>query len=320
MNFAQKETETFYQSWEKFKDLLNACPHHGYENWRIISFFYEGLQPKMRQFVETMCNGEFFNKEPEEAFEYFDYLSENAQSWDVSDEYHRTEPLKITGVGKYNLRGVDDLHARVSMLIKKLETIDTNKVSPFSNTYNPSWINHPNLSWRNEQSTQPSNHAPGPSQYTGNQQSATSGSTQYPTAAPYGQRRNLEETMHQMAANLQQFMQGQTTMNNQTSQAINEIRGSLTRLTTTLQTQEKGKFPTQPQPNLQGQIHQVSETLETSNTKSCNNFEKWENLGAQTEMQWKLKDEQLPPVIVIVKPSKEQIPALDLKPLPTELK
>ncbi|XP_042964676.1 uncharacterized protein LOC122298901 [Carya illinoinensis] len=275
MNFAQKVTETFYQSWEKFKDLLNACPHHGYENWRIISFFYEGLQPKMRQFVETMCNGEFFNKEPEEAFEYFDYLSENAQSRDVSDAYHRNEPLKITGGGKYNLREVDDLHARVSMLTKKLETIDRNKVSEAQVIQRVSEkcnicedIGHPT----NDCPT-----IPAFKEVLLDQSEAVnmiskpfagaSGSTQYPTAAPYGQRRNLEETVHQMAANLQQFMQGQATINNQTSQAINEIRGSLTRLTTTFHTQEKGKFLTQSQPNPQGQIHQVSKVEETSNTK-----------------------------------------------------
>ena len=41
MNFSQNDNETFYQCWERFKDLLNACPHHGYETWHIISFFYE---------------------------------------------------------------------------------------------------------------------------------------------------------------------------------------------------------------------------------------------------------------------------------------
>lgn len=27
MNFVQKENETFYQCWERFKDLFNSCPH-----------------------------------------------------------------------------------------------------------------------------------------------------------------------------------------------------------------------------------------------------------------------------------------------------
>jgi hypothetical protein len=67
MSFFQKENETFYQCWERFKDLLNSCPHHGYESWHAINFFYEGLRPQMRQFVEMMCNGAFFNKDPNEA-------------------------------------------------------------------------------------------------------------------------------------------------------------------------------------------------------------------------------------------------------------
>uniref|UniRef100_A0A2N9GKN7 Retrotransposon gag domain-containing protein n=1 Tax=Fagus sylvatica TaxID=28930 RepID=A0A2N9GKN7_FAGSY len=29
MHFSQKENETFFQCWERFKDLLLACPHHG---------------------------------------------------------------------------------------------------------------------------------------------------------------------------------------------------------------------------------------------------------------------------------------------------
>ena len=63
MNFAKKEDETFFQCWERFKDLLNICPHHGYKIWCVIRFFYEGLTSPMRQFVEMMCNGEFMNKE-----------------------------------------------------------------------------------------------------------------------------------------------------------------------------------------------------------------------------------------------------------------
>ena len=73
-----------------FKDLLNACPHHGYETWHIISFFYEILTPKMCQFVEMMCNGEILNKDLDEAFDYFDLLVENAPSWDTIDTSDRS--------------------------------------------------------------------------------------------------------------------------------------------------------------------------------------------------------------------------------------
>ena len=117
MNFSQKDNETFYQYWERFKDLLNACPHHGYETWRIITFFYESLTPKMHQFVEMICNREFLNKDPDETFDYFDLVAENAQSWDTIDTSNKsrssTNPF---GVGKYQLREDDDLSVRVASL------------------------------------------------------------------------------------------------------------------------------------------------------------------------------------------------------------
>ncbi|XP_022850805.1 uncharacterized protein LOC111372655 [Olea europaea var. sylvestris] len=45
-NFSQKTNEAYFQCLERFKDLLNTCPHHGFEKWRTISFFYEGLTPE----------------------------------------------------------------------------------------------------------------------------------------------------------------------------------------------------------------------------------------------------------------------------------
>ena len=90
--------------------------------------------------------------------------------------------------------------------------------SPYPETYNPGWRNHPNFSWRNE------NNAPPP-------QGPSNSVTYNP---PH--KRTLEDT-------LQTFMQGQSTINSQTSQALNDIRSTLTKLTTSLSTQEKGKFP-----------------------------------------------------------------------------
>ncbi|XP_073304121.1 uncharacterized protein [Primulina huaijiensis] len=83
ITFTQKQGETFYQCWDRYKELLNLCPHHGFEIWRVVSQFYEGLTPKDRQMVEFMCNGTFEDKDPNEAIEYLDSLAENAQNWDT---------------------------------------------------------------------------------------------------------------------------------------------------------------------------------------------------------------------------------------------
>ncbi|XP_042944846.1 uncharacterized protein LOC122278729 [Carya illinoinensis] len=80
----------------------------------------------------------------------------------------------------------------------------------------------------------------------------------------------MDVPFQQMASTLQQFMQSQTIINNQTSQTINDIRNNLTKLNTTLNAQEKGKFPAQTQPNPQVQIAaiELSSSAE-ANLKTC---------------------------------------------------
>jgi hypothetical protein len=41
--FYQEEEEKFCDSWERFKELTMKCPPHGFETWRLIQFFYNGL-------------------------------------------------------------------------------------------------------------------------------------------------------------------------------------------------------------------------------------------------------------------------------------
>ncbi|KAI3448686.1 hypothetical protein Pfo_005351 [Paulownia fortunei] len=104
--------------------------------------------------------------------------------------------------------------------------------SPYSETYNPQWRNHPNFSWRDDNRAQPP-HSQKPQNFH---------------SYPPPHTKSIEET-------LQAFMHEQTNINNQTSQAINEIRSTLSTLTTSLRTHEKGKFPAQPQPNPSTQCH-----------------------------------------------------------------
>jgi hypothetical protein len=40
ITFTKKPGETFYQCWDSYRDLLNTCPHHGFETWRLVSHFY----------------------------------------------------------------------------------------------------------------------------------------------------------------------------------------------------------------------------------------------------------------------------------------
>ncbi|KAL2922608.1 Exportin-7 [Bienertia sinuspersici] len=48
MNFKDQEDESLYDTWERFKELLRACPHHNMENWLELNCFYNGLSNKTK--------------------------------------------------------------------------------------------------------------------------------------------------------------------------------------------------------------------------------------------------------------------------------
>ncbi|KAL5547811.1 hypothetical protein UlMin_003042 [Ulmus minor] len=122
-NFGQKESETLYQVWERYKDLLNSCPHHGYESWRVVSYFYDGLQNRERQFIETMCNGEFLHKDPDEAMDFLDDLSEKSHTWTGPNAIESTKKNQTAGI--YQLREEDSLKAHLEVLTKEIEVLKT---------------------------------------------------------------------------------------------------------------------------------------------------------------------------------------------------
>jgi hypothetical protein len=186
----------------------------------------------------------------------------------------------------YHLREGDDLYAKISSLARKVETMELRKDneiksvqkeevcsicevsghttrecptiptfkkvlheqanvintykkpfnSSYSETYNPGWRNHPNFSWRQE------NNAPPPPQEPSNF---------VPYLPPH--KRTLEDT-------LQTFMQGQDTFNSRTSQAIDDIKSTLTKITSFMSIQEKGKFPSQPERNPRYGVNEVQNT------------------------------------------------------------
>nr|GFD17596.1 reverse transcriptase domain-containing protein [Tanacetum cinerariifolium] len=44
-NFLQKSNQTFNEAWERFKDLLRQCPHHGFSELHQLDTFYNALNP-----------------------------------------------------------------------------------------------------------------------------------------------------------------------------------------------------------------------------------------------------------------------------------
>ncbi|RVW22901.1 hypothetical protein CK203_107850 [Vitis vinifera] len=81
-NFSTKENEKFYECWERYMEAINACPHHGFDTCLLVSYFYDGMSSSMKQLLETMCEGDFMSKNPEEAIDFLSYVAEVSRGWD----------------------------------------------------------------------------------------------------------------------------------------------------------------------------------------------------------------------------------------------
>nr|GFA58275.1 reverse transcriptase domain-containing protein [Tanacetum cinerariifolium] len=63
-NFLKKSNETFNEAWERFKDLLCQCPHHGFSELHQLDTFYNALNPNDHDALDSAARGNFFNKIP----------------------------------------------------------------------------------------------------------------------------------------------------------------------------------------------------------------------------------------------------------------
>ena len=52
-SFTQREDESLYEAWERFKDLLRLCPHHGLQKWMVVQTFYNAVTQPMRSMIDV---------------------------------------------------------------------------------------------------------------------------------------------------------------------------------------------------------------------------------------------------------------------------
>nr|GEW27603.1 reverse transcriptase domain-containing protein [Tanacetum cinerariifolium] len=63
-NFQQCFEESFSESWYRFKDLLRAYPHHGFLELHQLDTFYNALNSKDQDLLNSTAGGNFLDKMP----------------------------------------------------------------------------------------------------------------------------------------------------------------------------------------------------------------------------------------------------------------
>ncbi|KAL5564485.1 hypothetical protein UlMin_027649 [Ulmus minor] len=154
-SFTQYDQESLYEAWERFKEMLRKCPHHGIPIWLQVSTFYNGLVSNYRAMIDAASGGCLMGKTPEEAHELLEVMAENNNQWH-SERVIAKRPAAVNEIDSVNVLSAQ---CQVGNPFASPNSEQANYVSnfqrpqhnPYSNTYNPGWRNHPNLSWGNNQ-------------------------------------------------------------------------------------------------------------------------------------------------------------------------
>ncbi|RVW61992.1 hypothetical protein CK203_063936 [Vitis vinifera] len=118
-----------------------------------------------------MCGGDFMSKNPEEAMDFLSYVADVSRGWDeptkgeVGNMKSQLNAYNAKA-GMYTLKEDDDMKAKLAAMTRRLEELELKRIyevqaiveapvqvkpnnnAPYGNTYNSSWRNHPNFSWK----------------------------------------------------------------------------------------------------------------------------------------------------------------------------
>ncbi|XP_062103987.1 uncharacterized protein LOC133815123 [Humulus lupulus] len=114
-NFYQLDNESLYEAWERFKDLIRKCPHHGIERWMLVHNFYNGLCGTTRTLIDAAAGGAFMRKSANEAYDLLEEMANNNQQWPSE----RGNSKKVAGL--HEIDAISKLTAQVEALTKQLQ-------------------------------------------------------------------------------------------------------------------------------------------------------------------------------------------------------
>ncbi|XP_062100375.1 uncharacterized protein LOC133806271 [Humulus lupulus] len=279
-SFQQLDEESLYEAWERFKELLRKCPHHGIPHCIQMETFYNGLNAHTRMVVDASANGAL--------------LAKSYNEWPTS---RLSTGRKVAGI--HDVDAITSLAAQVSSISNMLKTMNMgmnqsmgqpmgtqmghmeniscvycgeghtfdncpsnpaavcymgnqNRTGPYSNSYNPSWRQHPNFSWSN-QGADPSNPSmpPRPNFPPG-----------YPPQAP--QQRPQQQTMQSssLESMLKEYIVRNETMIQSQVASLRNLENQVGQLANELRNRPHGTLPSDTEnPRSMGKEHCKAVTL-----------------------------------------------------------
>nr|GEX54859.1 reverse transcriptase domain-containing protein [Tanacetum cinerariifolium] len=159
-NFLQKPNETFNEAWERFKevlrqcphhgfselhkldtfykDLLRQCPHHGFSELHQLDTFYNALNPNVQDALDSAAGGNFLDKIPRECLSIIESKSKVRYSMgrvtNVRANAHAPPPISSHS-NSFDLQQIaaslkDKLDIRMNRFEKSLNDMKNSFITP----------------------------------------------------------------------------------------------------------------------------------------------------------------------------------------------
>nr|GEY51098.1 reverse transcriptase domain-containing protein [Tanacetum cinerariifolium] len=133
-----KPNETFNEAWERFKDLLRQCPHHGFSELHQLDTFYNALNPNDQDALDSAAGVNFLDKIPRECLSIIESKSKvrysRSRVTDVRANANAPPPSSFP-LNSFDLQQIaasleDKLDIRMNRFEKSLNDMKNSFVTP----------------------------------------------------------------------------------------------------------------------------------------------------------------------------------------------
>ncbi|XP_058749720.1 uncharacterized protein LOC131622697 [Vicia villosa] len=122
-SFTKNQGESLFDAWERYKELLRACPHHVLEQWLIIHTFYIGLHYNTKMSIDAAAGGALMNKPYPDACALIEDMAQNHVQWGIE---RVTVEKKESHGGKHEISCIDMMNAKMDTLALRVENMSQN--------------------------------------------------------------------------------------------------------------------------------------------------------------------------------------------------
>nr|GFA24176.1 reverse transcriptase domain-containing protein [Tanacetum cinerariifolium] len=144
-NFQQRFDESFYEAWDRYKDLLRACPHHGFTELRQLDTFYNALNPADQDSLNFATGGNLLERRTQDVLTIIENKSKDLAKYTIKVPPPLVQNFKPPSQKNFVMHQMDLLHPNIlypsRMLKQKQQEKDEVQIHKFWQMFKQLHIN-----------------------------------------------------------------------------------------------------------------------------------------------------------------------------------